>query len=135
MCFNGLIFLLHYGSATQFLSRGIPFIFNLWIVRHLTEEDYAVLILINLSSICLDLDVFLSLSSCCHWIYLPFFCLFVWFETPKSSPNDELSFILCSHLVDVSHAMQLNIEKLNLDVSDDHVSQNLRQIIVEWRHN
>jgi hypothetical protein len=28
--------------ATQFLSRGIPFIFNTWIVRHLTEEDYAV---------------------------------------------------------------------------------------------
>ncbi|KAG6576812.1 protein RFT1 homolog [Cucurbita moschata] len=31
-----------YLMATQFLSRGIPFIFNLWIVRHLTEEDYAV---------------------------------------------------------------------------------------------
>ncbi|KAF7138662.1 hypothetical protein RHSIM_Rhsim07G0010200 [Rhododendron simsii] len=28
--------------ATQFLSRGIPFIFNSWIVRHLTEKDYAV---------------------------------------------------------------------------------------------
>lgn len=28
--------------ATQFLSRGIPFIFNTWIVRHLTEEDYAM---------------------------------------------------------------------------------------------
>lgn len=31
-----------YLLATQFLSRGIPFIFNLWIVRHLTEEDYAL---------------------------------------------------------------------------------------------
>ncbi|KAK9021738.1 hypothetical protein V6N11_011709 [Hibiscus sabdariffa] len=31
-----------YLSATQFLSRGIPFIFNSWIVRHLTQEDYAV---------------------------------------------------------------------------------------------
>ncbi|CAI8603049.1 unnamed protein product [Vicia faba] len=30
-----------YLLATQFLSRGIPFIFNTWIVRHLTEEDYA----------------------------------------------------------------------------------------------
>ncbi|CAK9139932.1 unnamed protein product [Ilex paraguariensis] len=31
-----------YLLATQFLSRGIPFIFNSWIVRHLTEEDYAM---------------------------------------------------------------------------------------------
>ncbi|XP_022771747.1 protein RFT1 homolog isoform X3 [Durio zibethinus] len=31
-----------YLLATQFLSRGIPFIFNSWIVRHLTAEDYAV---------------------------------------------------------------------------------------------
>ncbi|KAK2379618.1 hypothetical protein P8452_36033 [Trifolium repens] len=31
-----------YLLATQFLSRGIPFIFNTWIVRHLTEEDYAM---------------------------------------------------------------------------------------------
>lgn len=31
-----------YLLATQFLSRGIPFIFNTWIVRHLTEEDYAL---------------------------------------------------------------------------------------------
>lgn len=31
-----------YLMATQFLSRGIPFIFNSWIVRHLTEDDYAV---------------------------------------------------------------------------------------------
>lgn len=30
-------------SATQFLARGIPFLFNTWIVRHLTEDDYAVL--------------------------------------------------------------------------------------------
>ncbi|KAJ1426540.1 hypothetical protein SESBI_10284 [Sesbania bispinosa] len=30
-----------YLLATQFLSRGIPFIFNTWVVRHLTEEDYA----------------------------------------------------------------------------------------------
>ncbi|KAF3433167.1 hypothetical protein FNV43_RR24269 [Rhamnella rubrinervis] len=29
-------------SATQFLSRGIPFVFNSWIVRHLTQEDYAL---------------------------------------------------------------------------------------------
>ncbi|MBA0593169.1 hypothetical protein Gorai_010126 [Gossypium raimondii] len=33
---------LKYLLATQFLSRGIPFIFNSWIVRHLTQEDYAV---------------------------------------------------------------------------------------------
>ncbi|GER27311.1 lipid transporters [Striga asiatica] len=32
-----------YLLATQFLSRGIPFIFNSWIVRHLSEEDYAVI--------------------------------------------------------------------------------------------
>ncbi|GER57061.1 oligosaccharide translocation protein rft1, partial [Striga asiatica] len=32
-----------YLLATQFLSRGIPFIFNSWIVRHLSEEDYAKL--------------------------------------------------------------------------------------------
>ncbi|KAJ6393920.1 hypothetical protein OIU77_023206 [Salix suchowensis] len=31
-----------YLLATQFLSRGIPFIFNSWIVRHLTAEDYAL---------------------------------------------------------------------------------------------
>ncbi|KAK9110668.1 hypothetical protein Sjap_018728 [Stephania japonica] len=31
-----------YLLATQFLSRGIPFIFNSWIVRHLTEKDYAL---------------------------------------------------------------------------------------------
>uniref|UniRef100_A0A166A3B7 Protein RFT1 homolog n=1 Tax=Daucus carota subsp. sativus TaxID=79200 RepID=A0A166A3B7_DAUCS len=31
-----------YLMATQFLARGIPFIFNTWIVRHLTEEDYAL---------------------------------------------------------------------------------------------
>ncbi|KAF5183591.1 Rft1-like protein [Thalictrum thalictroides] len=31
-----------YLMATQILSRGIPFIFNSWIVRHLTEKDYAL---------------------------------------------------------------------------------------------
>ncbi|KAL5569881.1 hypothetical protein UlMin_026456 [Ulmus minor] len=31
-----------YLLATQLLSRGIPFIFNSWIVRHLTQEDYAL---------------------------------------------------------------------------------------------
>ncbi|KAJ0098460.1 hypothetical protein Patl1_19834 [Pistacia atlantica] len=31
-----------YLLATQFLSRGIPFIFNSWIVRHLTAEAYAL---------------------------------------------------------------------------------------------
>ncbi|CAN8298613.1 unnamed protein product [Cochlearia groenlandica] len=31
-----------YLLATQFLSRGIPFIFNSWIVRHLSQEDYAL---------------------------------------------------------------------------------------------
>ncbi|KAH9647793.1 protein RFT1-like [Citrus sinensis] len=31
-----------YLLATQFLSRGIPFVFNSWIVRHLTEADYAI---------------------------------------------------------------------------------------------
>ncbi|KAF3335528.1 protein RFT1 isoform X2 [Carex littledalei] len=31
-----------YLMATQFLSRGIPFVFNSWIVRHLTEADYAL---------------------------------------------------------------------------------------------
>lgn len=31
-----------YLMATQFLARGIPFLFNTWIVRHLTEQDYAL---------------------------------------------------------------------------------------------
>ncbi|XP_077235390.1 lipid transporter [Tasmannia lanceolata] len=31
-----------YLMATQFLSRGIPFAFNSWIIRRLTEEDYAL---------------------------------------------------------------------------------------------
>ncbi|KAJ1703825.1 hypothetical protein LUZ63_003604 [Rhynchospora breviuscula] len=31
-----------YLMATQFLSRGIPFVFNSWIVRHLTEAEYAL---------------------------------------------------------------------------------------------
>lgn len=31
-----------YLFATQFLSRGIPFIFNSWIVRNLTVKDYAI---------------------------------------------------------------------------------------------
>ncbi|CAI0404534.1 unnamed protein product [Linum tenue] len=31
-----------YLLATQLLSRGIPFIFNSWIVRYLTAEDYAI---------------------------------------------------------------------------------------------
>ncbi|GAB2222120.1 hypothetical protein Droror1_Dr00013321 [Drosera rotundifolia] len=31
-----------YLMATQFLSRGIPFIFNSWIVRHLNANDYAL---------------------------------------------------------------------------------------------
>ncbi|GMP24023.1 hypothetical protein CsSME_00001428 [Camellia sinensis var. sinensis] len=31
-----------YLFATQFLSRGIPFIFNSWIIRHLTAKDYAL---------------------------------------------------------------------------------------------
>ncbi|XP_021716459.1 protein RFT1 homolog isoform X1 [Chenopodium quinoa] len=31
-----------YLMATQFLSRGIPFIFNTWIIRHLTATDYAL---------------------------------------------------------------------------------------------
>ncbi|KAM0998944.1 hypothetical protein FF1_005713 [Malus domestica] len=31
-----------YLLATQFLSRGIPFIFNAWIVRHLSVEDFAL---------------------------------------------------------------------------------------------
>ncbi|EOA22117.1 hypothetical protein CARUB_v10002674mg [Capsella rubella] len=31
-----------YLLATQFISRSIPFIFNSWIVRHLTEKDYAL---------------------------------------------------------------------------------------------
>ncbi|KAL0351714.1 UNVERIFIED_CONTAM: protein RFT1, partial [Sesamum calycinum] len=34
-----------YLLATQFLARGIPFIFNSWIVRHLSEEDYATSVL------------------------------------------------------------------------------------------
>lgn len=33
---------LKYLMATQFLSRLIPFIFNTWIVRQLTEADYAL---------------------------------------------------------------------------------------------
>ncbi|XP_047316146.1 protein RFT1 homolog isoform X2 [Impatiens glandulifera] len=31
-----------YLFATQFLSRGIPFIFNSWMVRNLTVKDYAI---------------------------------------------------------------------------------------------
>ncbi|KAI3896203.1 hypothetical protein MKW92_049967 [Papaver armeniacum] len=31
-----------YLMATQVLARGIPFIFNSWIVRHLDEADYAI---------------------------------------------------------------------------------------------
>ncbi|KAI3925031.1 hypothetical protein MKW98_009681 [Papaver atlanticum] len=31
-----------YLMATQVLARGIPFIFNIWIVRHLNEADYAL---------------------------------------------------------------------------------------------
>lgn len=31
-----------YLLATQFLSRGIPFIFNTWMIRHLTAADYAL---------------------------------------------------------------------------------------------
>ncbi|XP_057549794.1 uncharacterized protein LOC130827912 isoform X1 [Amaranthus tricolor] len=31
-----------YLMATQFLARGIPFIFNTWIVRHLSAYDYAL---------------------------------------------------------------------------------------------
>ncbi|KNA09795.1 hypothetical protein SOVF_150180 [Spinacia oleracea] len=31
-----------YLMATQILSRGIPFFFNTWIIRHLTAADYAV---------------------------------------------------------------------------------------------
>ncbi|XP_056164312.1 uncharacterized protein LOC115673181 isoform X2 [Syzygium oleosum] len=31
-----------YLLATQFLARGIPFLFNTWIVRHLTADDYAL---------------------------------------------------------------------------------------------
>lgn len=39
------LFLFLRRTATQILSRGIPFFFNAWIVRHLTEEDYAVFFL------------------------------------------------------------------------------------------
>ncbi|KMT04892.1 hypothetical protein BVRB_7g170590 [Beta vulgaris subsp. vulgaris] len=31
-----------YLLATQVLSRGIPFIFNTWIIRHLSVDDYAI---------------------------------------------------------------------------------------------
>ncbi|KAI4371012.1 hypothetical protein MLD38_019291 [Melastoma candidum] len=31
-----------YLLATQFMSRGIPFVFNTWVVRNLTAEDYAL---------------------------------------------------------------------------------------------
>ncbi|CAM8986622.1 unnamed protein product [Rhodiola kirilowii] len=39
---NDLSYTFKYLMAIQFLSRGIPFIFNSWIVRHLTTEDYAL---------------------------------------------------------------------------------------------
>nr|GEU66537.1 protein RFT1 homolog isoform X1 [Tanacetum cinerariifolium] len=39
---NNLPRTFKYLLATQFLSRGIPFLFNSWIVRHLTEQDYAL---------------------------------------------------------------------------------------------
>ncbi|CAA0831810.1 lipid transporters [Striga hermonthica] len=41
-----------YLLATQFLSRGIPFIFNSWIVRHLSEEDYAVIVSFTAQFLC-----------------------------------------------------------------------------------
>ncbi|CAD5195468.1 unnamed protein product [Musa acuminata subsp. malaccensis] len=39
---HNLVRTFKYLMATQFLSRGIPFIFNSWIVRHLTAADYAL---------------------------------------------------------------------------------------------
>ncbi|URD81107.1 Rft protein, partial [Musa troglodytarum] len=38
---HNLVRTFKYLMATQFLSRGIPFMFNSWIVRHLTAADYA----------------------------------------------------------------------------------------------
>ncbi|URD81103.1 Rft protein [Musa troglodytarum] len=39
---HNLVRTFKYLMATQFLSRGIPFMFNSWIVRHLTAADYAL---------------------------------------------------------------------------------------------
>ncbi|URD81108.1 Rft protein [Musa troglodytarum] len=43
---HNLVRTFKYLMATQFLSRGIPFMFNSWIVRHLTAADYAVIFLL-----------------------------------------------------------------------------------------
>ncbi|URD81102.1 Rft protein [Musa troglodytarum] len=47
---HNLVRTFKYLMATQFLSRGIPFMFNSWIVRHLTAADYAVIFLRHASS-------------------------------------------------------------------------------------
>jgi len=47
-----LAFLFH--LATQFLSQGTPFIFNSWIVWHLTDEDYAVFSFLDFENRLLD---------------------------------------------------------------------------------
>ncbi|KAG6519768.1 hypothetical protein ZIOFF_023276 [Zingiber officinale] len=53
-----------YLMATQFLSRGIPFIFNSLIVRHLTVADYAVIFLILMQNrvTSRDLDLYLVMQ-------------------------------------------------------------------------
>ena len=70
-------------SATQLLSRGIPFVFNSWIVRHLTQEDYAVSIFNHLCllrlfwsrflmySYLLSVDLCSTVSSFCHMCFVP----------------------------------------------------------------
>ncbi|KAG6480441.1 hypothetical protein ZIOFF_063941 [Zingiber officinale] len=49
-----------YLMATQFLSRGIPFIFNSLIVRHLTAADYAVIFLILMQLYAVQFHLFVT---------------------------------------------------------------------------
>ncbi|KAG6522713.1 hypothetical protein ZIOFF_019864 [Zingiber officinale] len=53
------LMVLPFVSATQFLSRGIPFIFNSLIVRYLTVADYAVIFLILMQVLLFNLFLLL----------------------------------------------------------------------------
>ncbi|KAL5143467.1 Protein RFT1 [Glycine soja] len=75
--------------ATQFLSRGIPFIFNTWIVRHLTQEDYAPG---GLSTSMLADGPEMFNGRCCEANEI---CLFVfwWQQISYSSPHGQAILI------------------------------------------
>ncbi|KAL5143469.1 Protein RFT1 [Glycine soja] len=78
-----------YLLATQFLSRGIPFIFNTWIVRHLTQEDYAPG---GLSTSMLADGPEMFNGRCCEANEI---CLFVfwWQQISYSSPHGQAILI------------------------------------------